>query len=61
MVSSKRLNSSILPIVETLRGTTNPDRSVPGSNDNEEVFYVPQSCSTGSSLSDSLESYLRHS
>ena len=29
----------IWPIDQTLTGTTTPDQSEPGSNDNEEVLY----------------------
>ena len=46
----------------TLSGTTTPGQSGPGSNGNKGVLRIPQSCSiTGTSLSDSLESYLGHS
>ena len=34
------LNRSIWPIDGTLTGTTTPDQSQPGSNDNEDWFMV---------------------
>ena len=38
----------------TLRGTTDPGRSGPGSNDNEGVFYILQSSRTRASPSDTV-------
>ena len=34
----------------TLTGTTNPDKSKPGSNGNEGVLYTPQISRTGASI-----------
>ena len=54
--------SSIWPIVRTLSGTTTPGQSKPESDGNEEVRCIPQSSSiTGTSPSDCLGSYPRHS
>ena len=54
--------SSIWPIDWTLSGATTPGQSGPVSNGNEGVLHIPQSSSsTGTSSSDCLVSYLRHS
>ena len=50
--------SSIIPIDRTLSGVNTTGQSGPGSDDNEGVFHIPQSCSiTGTSPSDCLVSY----
>ena len=55
-------NSSIWLIDKTLSGATTPSQSVPGSNDNEGILCITQSCSiTGTSPSDCLVSYPEHS
>ena len=55
-------NSSIWPIDRNQSGTTSPGKSGPGSNGNEEVFYIPQSFQiTGASPSACLVSYPEHS
>ena len=55
-------NSSIWPIGRTLSGATTPGQSWPGSNGSEGVLHIPKSSSiTGSSPSNYLVSYLRHS
>ena len=54
--------SSIWPIDRTLSGATTPGQSGPGSNGNEGALRIPQSSSiTGTSTSDCLVSYPRHS
>ena len=57
----KWLNSSILPIYETLTGTTTPGQSGPGSNGNEGILSIPQSSNTEASLSYDLVLYPGHS
>ena len=54
----KWLHISIWPIDKTLRGTTNPGKCWPGSNNNEGVPYIPQWSRTGASPSNDLVSYL---
>ena len=50
------------PQTQPLSGATMPGQSGPGSNGNEGEFCIPQSPSiTGTSPSDCLESYPRHS
>ena len=51
---SRIVNSSIWPIDGTLRSTTYPGASGTGSNDNEEVIYIPQSSRTEASPSDAI-------
>ena len=52
----------IWPIDRTLSGVTNSAQSGPGSNSNEGVFRILQSCSiTEASTSDYLASYTEHS
>ena len=54
--------SSIWPIDRALSAATTPGLNKPESDANEEVFRVPQSSSnTGTSPSDCLESYPKHS
>ena len=54
--------SSIWPIDRALLGATTPGEGGPGSNGNEGVLGIPQSPSiTGTSPSDVLVSYTRHS
>ena len=54
--------SSIWSIDKILSGVTTPGRSGPGSDVNERVLFIPQSSSiTGTSPSDCLVSYPRHS
>ena len=50
-------NSSIWPIDRSLLGVTTPGQSRPGSDDNEEVLYIPQNFKSGASLSDSFVLY----
>ena len=45
----------------TLRGTTTPGQSRPGSNSNEEELHISQSSRSGASPLDGLASYPRHS
>ena len=53
--------SSIWPIDSTLSGTTTPNQSGPGSDDNEGVLRIPQSSNiTETSPSDCLVSYPGH-
>ena len=53
---------SIWLIDRTLSGATTPGQSGPGSDGNEGAIHIPQSSSiTGSSPSDCLVSYSRHS
>ena len=54
-------NSSISPRDRTLSGTTTPGQSGARSNDNKEVFHIPQSSKAGASRSDGLISYPGHS
>ena len=62
MYSVQISNSSIWPINRTLSGVTTLGQSEPGSNGNEGVLCIPQSCSiTGASPSDCLVLYPRHS
>ena len=54
--------SSIWPMDRTLSGATTLSQNGTGSNGNEEVHCIPQiSNITGTSPSDCLESYPRHS
>ena len=54
--------SSIWPIDRTLSGATTPGQSGPGSDGIEGVLRIPQSSSiTGTSPSDCLVAYPRHS
>ena len=53
---------SIQPIDRTLSGATTLNQSGPESDDNEEVLCIPKSSNiTGTSPSDSLVPYPRHS
>ena len=52
---------SIRPIDRALSGTTTPDQSGPGSNDNEGVLHIPQISKAGVSQSACLVSYPGHS
>ena len=50
------------PQIGPISGTTTPGQSGPGSDDNKGVLHIPQSSSiTGTSPSDCLVSYSRHS
>ena len=50
------------PLIGPLSGATTPDPSGPGSDGNDGVLRIPQSSSiTGTSPSDCLVSYPRHS
>ena len=52
-------NVSIRPIDRSLHGATSPGQNWPGSDDNEEVLFIPQSASiTQASPSGDLMSYL---
>ena len=51
---SKLLDSSIWLIDGTLRGTTTPSQSGPGSDGSEGVFHIPQDFKAGTSPSDVL-------
>ena len=54
--------NSIWPIDRALSKATTPSKSGPGSDDNEGVLRIPHSSSiTGTSPSDCLVSYARHS
>ena len=54
--------SSIWSIDRTLSGATTPDQSGPRNDGNKEVLCIPQSSNiSGTSLSDCLVSYPRHS
>ena len=56
------LFTSIWPINRILSGATTPGQNGPGSNGNEEVLRIRQSSSIiGTSASDCLVSYTRHS
>ena len=51
-------NSSIWPIDKTLSGATTLGESRPGSNSNEGIFCIPQSCKARASPSDCLMLYI---
>ena len=51
--------SFIWSIDETLRGTTTPDQSGPGSNVNEGVLHIPQSSKTEASPSDAISCHIQ--
>ena len=42
------------------KGTTTPGQSEPGSNSNGGVLHIPESSTTGASLSDGLVLYPGH-
>ena len=54
-------NSSIWPLDRNLSGATIPGQSEPGTNGNKGVLHIPQISTTGTSPSDDLASYPRHS
>ena len=50
-------NSSIWPIDRTLADATTMDQSGPGNSDIEGVLHIPQSSTTGASITDCFISY----
>ena len=48
------MNNFVWPRDGTLTGTTIPDQSGPGSNDNEGLLHIAQSSRTGTVLSDTV-------
>ena len=55
VILRKWLNSSTLPIDETITSTITLGQSGPGSNGNEGVLHIPQNFRTVSSSSDAVQ------